>query len=79
MVHVVTGNASGSDVVPNFVERSENDRLQVTLVFVVMVYDVLVQRLLGAVEQSSQNMSDGVHAVTCDTKYNTRRWQSFHI
>lgn len=50
-----------------------NKRLQIDMMSACMVYEVLFQRLLEAVEQTGEDISEGVHAAICDLLYNIRR------
>lgn len=70
---VVAENAGGSSLELSSAVRNEYEQLNIALKSVRMVSKVQLQRLLEAVNQSSEDIIEGVHVVLCDTPYSTRR------
>lgn len=66
-------NAGGSDIDLRYAARNKYDQLQNTMNSVCLLNDILFQKQLGAVEHSSDNISEGVHAVIRDPPPNTPR------
>lgn len=70
---VVVEEVDGRDVELSSAVKEPYKVLKPSMNNVHMWYNALFQTLLEAVEQSSGDMSEGVPAVLCDSKYNTRQ------
>lgn len=65
--------ASGIGVGLRFATRTTNEKLKIAVKCLCMVYDAPFQRLLGALEQSSKDTSDGRPSLIFDLAYTTRQ------
>lgn len=73
MKYVVADNATGSPVQLRYVGSNACEQLLVAMKSMTMMYDVVVQRLVEAVELPGEENKKSVYVVTCDLPYNTRR------
>lgn len=68
MEDVVADNTSGSGAELSFAGRNVYKEIHTVMKSERILYDIPVQRMPEPVEQSGEDIMEGVHAVTCDPK-----------
>lgn len=71
--YVVLATADGSDLELSSAARETHEVVEYAMMFLCFLYYVPFQGLLEALEQSGDDIFEGVHSVMCNPPYNTRR------